>query len=169
MKKKFILLSISVCVLLSGSLIYFSKDNIENYLWRKIDNRLDYERSLKVGDNFNKISWGDLSFQINHNKDGNNLEYVNAENEKKHILLNNISSYKILNGYLYVKAPSGYAIIDGNNFCRIYTDCFNDEQSNNHDSNKVHDSQMLKFEKIEYLSDFNEFDENEQKIFKKLY
>lgn len=169
MKKNIILLSISVCVLLSGSLIYLNKDNIGDYLWRKVDNRLNYERSLAVGDDFNKISWGDLSFQINHDKAGNNLEYVSDANEEKYILLNDISSYKISNEHLYVKAPCGCAVIDENNFCRIYTDSFSDEQPNNPESYEFSDSQMLKFEKIEYLSDFNEFDEAEQKIFKKMY
>ncbi len=75
--------------------------------WDKIESQLDYERSLEVGDDFNKISCGDLSFQINHHKSGNNLEYVSVVNKETYILLKTISSYKIVDGKLYVKSKEG--------------------------------------------------------------
>ena len=72
MKKNKILLLIILGVILAGLLVYLNKGILLDHFWSKVESQLDYERSLEVGDDFNKISWGDLSFQINHHKSGNN-------------------------------------------------------------------------------------------------
>ncbi len=159
-----------ICAVLAGALICFNYDHILNYFWQKIDERIDYERSLEVGDDFNKVSWGNLNFQINHHKTGNNLEYVNAAEKEVYILLENIASYKISDDKLYVKSSDGYAVIDENDFCKIFADGLKNEQSDNYtqdqNGNKVYDLQVFKNDSIKYLSKYDEFETGEKKSLK---
>ena len=101
-KKNKIFLLIVSGVILAGLLVYLNRGILLDHFWSKVESQLDYERSLEEGDDFNKISWGDLSFQINHHKSGNNLEYVSVADKESYILLKNISSYKIVEEKLYV-------------------------------------------------------------------
>lgn len=115
-----------------------------------IDKRLDYERSLNVGDEFNKVVWGDLTFQINHYKTGNNLDYV--KNGKKTPLLNSIINYRILDGKLYVIALEGCAVVDSNNTAKVY----------------VISRDNVPLSNVNYMVSFEAFEKEEQKVFKKL-
>ena len=101
-KKNKIFLLIVSGVILAGLLVYLNRGILLDHFWSKVESQLDYERSLEEGDDFNKISWGDLSFQINHHKSGNNLEYVSFANRESYVLLKSISSYKIVEEKLYV-------------------------------------------------------------------
>lgn len=143
-----------------------------NHFWNKIENRLDYERSREAGDDFNKISWGDLSFQINHHKSGNNLEYVSVDNKEIYILLQNISSYKITEEKLYVKSKNGCAIVDENNICKIFTDQSNfqitGEYTQDKSGNKIYINQKIDNGSVVYLSSYNDFSAKERDIFKKM-
>ena len=64
MKKNKVFGLIVLGMILAGLLVCLNRDILLERFWSKIESQLDYERSLKVGDDFNKISWGDLSFQI---------------------------------------------------------------------------------------------------------
>lgn len=172
MKKNIIIRLILFFIILAGLLIYLNRGILLNHFWSKIENQLDYERSLESGNDFNKISWGDLSFQINHHKSGNNLEYVSASNKEIYILLKNISSYKIAEGNLYVKSKNGYAIVDKNNICKIFVnqsvlrttgDYTQDEYGN-----KIYSNQKVDKENIKYLFSYDDFSTQERNIFKKM-
>lgn len=172
MKKNIIFRLILFFIILAGLLIYLNRGILLNHFWSKIENQLDYERSLESGNDFNKISWGDLSFQINHHKSGNNLEYVSVSNKEIYILLKNISSYKIAEGNLYVKSKNGYAIVDKNNICKIFVnqsvlrttgDYTQDEYGN-----KIYSNQKVDKENIKYLFSYDDFSTQERNIFKKM-
>lgn len=111
---------------------------------------MDFERSIEVGDEFNKILWGDFTIQVNHYKSGNKLEYV--KNNEKKVLLDTVKNFKISGNKFYVVADSGYAIADWNNVVRIYT--FSDEK--------------VILDKVIYLTSYDAFDAAEQKILKEL-
>lgn len=173
MKKNRVYWMIVFGVILVGLLMCLNNRHILlNHFWSKIESQLDYERSLEVGDDFNKISWGDLSFQINHHKSGNNLEYVSVANKEIYILLQNISSYKITEGKLYVKSKNGYAIVDENNICKIFTDQSNfqttGEYTQDELGNKIYSNQKVDKENVEYLSSYDDFSAKEREIFKKM-
>lgn len=162
------MLLVGVCVLI----VVCNRNSIKNFAWRCFDKQIDNARSLEVGDDFNKISWGDLGFQINHHKDGNNLEYVNVTSKEIYVLLKGISSYKIFDNNLYVKSKNGFAVVDSNNFCRIFLEYPNAECSNdgfyNANGYKVFHVTSLESDKILYLSDYSEFNDDEKNIFDKL-
>ena len=172
MKKNKILLSVILCASLTVMTVYMNREALLNHFWSKIDSQLDYERSLEAGDDFNKISWGDLSFQINHHKSGNNLEYVSVADKESYILLKSISSYKIAEGKLYVKSKDGYAIVDENNKCKIFADqsilqTMGDYTQDKY-GNKLYSNQKVDKENIEYLLSYDDFSMQEKDIFEKM-
>jgi len=132
------------------SITFIYRDTIGNQISIWIDNRLDYERTMDVGDKFNKVVWGDFTIQINHYKSGNKLEYV--KNEEKTSLLETVKNYKILENKLYVVAGDGYAVVDENNIVKIYLTSGNEFILDN----------------VIYLTSLDDFEENEQRILKKL-
>ena len=172
MKKNRVFCIIVFGVIVVGLFIFFNRHILINHFWGKIESQLDYERSLEVGDDFNKISWGDLSFQINHHKSGNNLEYVSVANKEIYILLQNISSYKITEGKLYVKSKNGYAIVDESNICKIFMDQSNfqtaGEYTQDESGNKIYSNQKIDKENVKYLLNYEDFSAKERKIFKKM-
>ncbi len=172
MKKNKVFGLIVLGMILAGLLVCLNRDILLDRFWSKIESQLDYERSLKVGDDFNKISWGDLSFQINHHKSGNNLEYVSVVDKESYILLKNIASYKIVEEKLYVKSKDGYAIVDENNICKIFVDQSilktTGEYTQDEYGNKIYSNQKFDKENIKYLSSYDDFSTQERDVFKKM-
>ncbi len=66
-------------------------------------------------------------------------------------ILENIRDYQNNDGKLYIVSDDGFAILDENNNCRIY---INTDYKN-----------FIQNDKVKYLSSFNDFSEDEQKIF----
>ena len=159
-------------ITLAGLFVCLNRHILPEHFWGKIESQLDYERSLEVGDDFNKISWGDLSFQINHHKSGNNLEYVSVVDKESYILLKNIASYKIVEEKLYVKSKDGYAIVDENNICKIFVDQSilktTGEYTQDEYGNKIYSNQKFDKENIKYLSSYDDFSTQERDVFKKM-
>lgn len=172
MKKNRVFWLIAFGMVLIGLLVCLNRHILLNHFWSKIESQLDYERSSEVGDDFNKISWGDLSFQINHHKSSNNLEYVSVADKESYILLKNISSYKIVEGKLYVRSKVGYAIVDENNICKIFVDQSilktTGEYTQDKYGNKIYSNQKADKENIKYLSSYDDFSTQERDIFKKM-
>ena len=144
------LILILLCAMIIMSITFIYRDTIGNQISIWIDNILDYERTMDVGDKFNKAVWGDFTIQINHYKSGNKLEYV--KNEEKTSLLETVKNYKILENKLYVVAGDGYAVVDENNIVKIYLTSGNEFILDN----------------VIYLTSLDDFEENEQRILKKL-
>ena len=130
--------------------MFIFRHKIGNQILIWIDNRLDYERTLDVGDEFNKVVWGDLTIQINHYKSGNKLDYV--KNNEKVSLLEGVKNYKISENKLYVITNDGCAVVDENNMVKIHT------------TSKY----KYTLDNVVYLTSFNDFEESEQKILNKL-
>lgn len=130
--------------------MFIFRHKIGNQILIWIDNRLDYERTLDVGDEFNKVVWGDLTIQINHYKSGNKLDYV--KNNEKISLLEEIKNYKISEYKLYVIANDGCAVVDENNVVKIFTTS----------------NQKFIIDNVKYLNSFESFEDDEQKMLKKL-
>lgn len=167
MKKNKVFGLIVLGMILAGLLVCLNRDILLDRFWSKIESRLDYERSLEVGDDFNKINWGDLSFQINHHKSGNNLEYVSVVDKESYILLKNISSYKIVEEKLYVKSKDGYAVVDESNFCKIFVNQSIFQTTGEYTQDK-YGNQKVDKENVEYLSNYDDFTTQERNIFKKM-
>ena len=175
--KKALIIVIFIIASLIIGYIAINKEFLVTRLFMAIDKRLDYERSLNVGDDFNQISFGpDLQFEINHCKDGNNLEYVYREFHKKerHILLESEFLYNICDNKMYVATKSGCAVIEEDSgICRIYLnkgyenefsyDCTEDKYGY-----KIYGFQKFEHENVIYLSDFEDFSEDEKKILNKM-
>lgn len=163
-------ITLSAAILIIG--LFAAKGNIAEHFWRVIDKQLDRERSAEVGEDFNKISWGDLTFQINHHKTGDNLELCNPEAKEAYVLLDHVSSYKIAGEALYVRSKSGYAIIDEKNLCRIYMKTANSnlEESVMYDQFgiKIYSIQRVDQTNVEYLPAYDNFSLSERNVFDKM-
>lgn len=157
-KKYKILIMVILVGAISFSILLVNRDRVYSNIMIMIDKRLDYERSLEVGDEFNKLVWGDFMFQINHYQSGVDLDYV--KNEEKATLLGAVKDYRILVGKLYVTASKGYAVIDENNICRVFITV--------DDSEFAEDDRYIEDEHIQYLTEYNEFSDEERKMLEKM-
>ncbi len=150
LKKSKLLILILLCFMAIVSTVLTCRHKIANQMLIWIDNRLDYERTLDFGDEFNKVLWGDFTIQINHYKSGNKLEYV--KDNKRTSLLGTVKNYKISENKLYVVADDGCAVVDGNNMVKIYITSGNEFILDN----------------VIYLTFFDDFEENELEILKNM-
>lgn len=115
------------------------------------------------------LIWGNM-FEISHvNKD-----YVLAieKSDLSDEIIRKIYTYKAKGDNLYILSDEGYAVIDSNNFCRVYITVpenkFISGYTTDEDGKKVYISRKIECENVKYLSSFGEFDEKEQEYFNKL-
>lgn len=175
-KKALIIAIILVIASLVIGYIAANREFLVTRLFMAIDERLDYERSLDYGYDFTKISFGpNLQFEITHCKDGNNLEYVYREFHKKerHILLKSEFLYNICDNKMYVATKSGCAVIEDSGICRIYLNKgYENEFSYDCTEDKygyiIYGFQKFEHENVIYLSDFEDFSEDEKKVLNKM-
>ena len=171
-RKTIIIIAAVVCFVLAVTVIYVNRDIVVYRIFKLISRRLDYERSLEVGDDFAAQSWGDLTFRINHHKSGYNLEYEKLADREKYVLLSSVYGYRIVDNKFYVASEDGCAVIDENNFCRIFLivsdEEFREGYTENSFGNKVYNLRKYEMPNIKYLSSYDQFDEVERKIIDKL-
>lgn len=136
--------------MLMVSIMFVYRHKIGNQIFMLIDNRLDYERTLELGDEFNKVVWGNLTIQINHYKSGNKLDYV--KNNEKISLLDNVKNYRISQNKLYIVGDDGCAVVDKDNKVKIY----------------ITSGNKIILDNVIYLTSFDNFEKSEQKILNKL-
>lgn len=88
------------------------------------------------------------------------------------IVLESIKKYKTIKGKLYLLSDDGYAVIDKESLCRVYFTLTDEELSDGHSvdeyGNIKYNSQYTNNPHVVYLSEFSDFSDEEQKIFKKL-
>lgn len=171
-RKTIIIVAAVVCFVLAVTVIYVNRDIVVYRIFKLISRRLDYERSLEVGDDFAVQSWGDLTFNINHYKSGYNLEYEKLADREIYVLLTSVYGYRIVDNRLYIASEDGCAVIDENNFCRIFLivpdEEFIDGYTKDSFGNKVYNLRKFEMPNIKYLSSYDQFDEAERKIIDKL-
>ena len=88
-------------------------------------------------------------------------------------LLRRVSKYKKVKGTLYIISDDGYGVVEGNtNQCKLYITVPKDEfiKSYGFDSEgQMHTvSAFVEDEHIQYLESFDDFSDNEKKVFDKL-
>ncbi len=109
-------------------------------------------------------------YEIGYYSDGNHLS-INNKNYLVNVL-NEIIKYEVIDEKLYILSEEGFAIIDKNNLCRIYVTVPEEEfisgYNTDSDGNNRYINGYIENEHIQYLSDFNGFSTEEQKIFNKI-
>ena len=193
MKKwRIVALIIAVAILVVGSGIgatYFFK-NPKDYIYGAIGFVLDNtigpileieekanQKKLENGEPIvgkdTRLIWGKM-YEIGVYHDGvrkyKDLTFSTKEAGDR--VLDGIIGYEKENGKLYVYSEEGYAVIDKNNLCRVYiiippelydsgywVDMYGDRNSY---------SKVQNCDKIQYLSSFSEYTEEEQKILKRI-
>lgn len=99
------------------------------------------------------IIWGD-TFELFHSYKDIHLCVKRNIAKNQYIsdtILERIKNYRIKHGKLYIVSDDGFAILNENNNCRIY---INTDYKN-----------FIQNDKVKYMSSFNDFSEDEQKIF----
>lgn len=99
------------------------------------------------------LIWGNL-YEIGHYYDGNDLTLEGQE--VSGCILENIKEYKVKGDKLYVISDDGYATIDRENICRVYMT----------EGEQI--SEKIEIEKILYLNSYEEFSNEEKKVFEKM-
>ena len=154
-----------ICLFLTTTvlLLLCSCSSIKEVFWDLVGAEFDREERIRAEKIANGeivrgkdtvLIWGD-TFEIGHLPDSDNLYiYISGS---PHTVLRGVSTYKKTGECLYIIADEGYAIIDNNDFCRIYIN--SDSQTDAIDSSRV-ESEHLK-----YLSSFDEFTPSEREVF----
>ena len=166
------------------ALIYFVIyiDDIYVYItesfWNIVIEQLDREESERLLKNKNGevvrgkdtlMIWND-HFELWKNNNEINLSIFTKEHDG--ILLKKVSAFDIDNNYLYVISEEGYAIIDKNNFCRIFIVVSDEDFANgvteDKDENENYINRHIENEYIRYLDNYNDFSVDEQNILKEM-
>ena len=115
------------------------------------------------------LIWENM-YEIGHYADGNRLEMFKGG--LTDTILEKISKYKVVEGKLFIISEEGFAIVDKNNLCRVFvtvpTEEFVNGYSVDEQGNKCYYTRFLEDEHVKYLSELNEFSEEEQEVFSKL-
>ena len=88
------------------------------------------------------------------------------------MILDDLIEYDSKGGYFYVMSKEGYAVIDKNNYCRMYItvpkEDFERGYKENSDGTTTDYTGYIESKYIEYLDSYEEFSEKERKYFDKL-
>ena len=116
------------------------------------------------------LVWND-TYDIGRFIDGNHL-FIWETKESYHEVLSNIKKHKVIWGKLYVVAEDGYAVIDKKDLCRIFLTIpeeeFVESTGTDINGNPIYISKRVDNHLIEYLEDFSDYSDEEQKILKQM-
>ena len=178
MKKFFIILSILLIIIVLTlnvkTILSFCSEIGQNFIITQL-NKEENERRQKlengeiVRGKDTILIWENM-YEIGHYSDSNHLEiYTNGSFDS---ILEKVTKYKIVKKNLYVTSEEGFAVIDKNNFCRVFItipeEDFVNGYSIDEQGNKIYYSRYIENEHIQYLPNFEAFSEEEQKIFNKI-
>ena len=116
---------------------------------------------------------GNGKFQILNTAGKRGLIMYREDDLGTETLLRRVSKYKKVKGTLYIISDDGYGVVEGNtNQCKLYITVPKDEfiKSYGFDSEgQMHTvSAFVEDEHIQYLESFDDFSDNEKKVFDKL-
>lgn len=178
MKKRLIIICIvSVTVILIFNLRPLPKITSDSF-WNFIAEQFEKEEQERrqriengeiVAGKDTVLIWED-KYEIGHFYDGNHLEIY--RNSLFDTVLKNVTAYKVKKEKLYIVSEEGYAVINKDNICTVYVTVPPNEFVNGYsldkDGNRSYISRYIEDENIQYLSDFDEFSEEEQEMLNKL-
>ena len=158
MKKR--LMVVGVLVLLT--IFFVNVQSIYSYI-KDVTTVMSIKRNLKYGKigKDTVVCLGDGKFRID-NIAGTKELTMYDETGQFEIILYRVEVYKIKRGVLYVLGNQGYGIVDyKTNRCRLFVEKYTDGQ-------KIISDKIIKDKDIEYLLSYDDFTEEERKIFSKL-
>ena len=162
MKKSLIVLIAIMTVSLSGC--GRIKEKVSDIFWDAISAQFERELDEKTKNN-EVIAGRDTVFVWKKHYQilkGYNLDGVREEDlwitveDADGMILDDLIEYDSKGGYFYVMSKEGYAVIDKNNYCRVYFTV------------PVEEWDYIESKHIEYLDSYEEFSEKERKYFDKL-
>lgn len=160
---------ITAILIIAASVIYINRHIIFDYVINAISVQMDKEQHSGYGKD-SVFVWQNGVFQIGHYSSGNHLEF--HENGVINTILKNVNSYKTKANKFYVITQEGYAIIDKENMARIFLIIPESEYINgysiNENGEKEPYSRYIDSTSIQYIMNFDEFSETEQKALNKL-
>lgn len=108
--------------------------------------------------------------KIGHYPDNNHLEI--RTNGLSNTILEKILIHKVVKNKLYIISEEGYAVINKEKLCKVYITIPEKEFVNGYSvdeqGNKSYYSRYIESEYIQYLCNFEEFSDEDQKIFNRL-
>lgn len=181
MKKRIIIIcTLGLIVVLIFSfkpLVKIASDSFWNFVDEQLEKE-EQERKQKIKNGEivagkDTILIWENKYEIGHFFDGNHLvAYRNGSIGLLDTILKKVTNYKVKKEKLYIVSEEGYAIIDKNNLCKIYVIIPENEFISGYtmdaQGNKSYISRYVENENIQYLSSFDEFSKEEQKILNKL-
>ena len=116
------------------------------------------------------LIWND-TYDIGRFIDGNHL-FIWEEKTSYYRVLSNVKKHRVKGGKLYIVAEDGYAVIDKKDLCRIFLTIPEEEfvKKIGYDEtgNPIYISKRVDNHLIEYLDNFTDYSDREQKILKQI-
>jgi len=178
LKRKITLFVAIVIILIAIINIKPIMKHTSNVFWNFVGNQLEKEeeeRMKKIEDGEivrgkdTILIWGNM-YEIGHFSDGDRLTIETSDTDGT--ILEKVLMHKKKNSKLYVISGEGYAVIDHNNLCRVFIAIDDERYTNGYtedeDGKRVYISRKIECSNIKYLSKYEDFSEEEQKVFRKM-
>lgn len=164
---------IIIAIILTLAILIINIEPISNYasdiFWNIIITQLDKEESERAKQIENGelvrgkdtiLIWNNM-YEIGHFHDGNHLEI--CADDISRVILERVQKHKVIKKTLYIVADEGYAVIDSNSLCKVFVTVSDEEYSNSYTKHNFE-----KVQNIQFLSSYDQFSEDEKRIFEKL-
>ena len=150
-----------------------------NVFWGFIAEQLEKEEQERLAaKERGEIIIGKDTMLVWHNKyvlyhqAGNDTLCIHYEDGNEESIIGKVTQYKKKKDILYILSDEGYVVIDDNNLCRVHITIPNEEFVSGYYEDesgmRTYISRFIDDANIKYLESFNDFSEDEQKIFKKM-
>ena len=116
------------------------------------------------------LVWNDK--YVLYHQAGDDTLCIHYEDGNEESIIGKVTQYKKKKGILYILSDEGYVVIDDKNYCRVYITIPKEEFVSGYyedkDGKRTYISRFIDDANIKYLESFNDYSEDEQKIFKKM-
>ncbi len=178
MKKKWLILILVVMIIALFSLkpiFKFSTDVFWNFIAEQLEKEEQerlaaIERGEIIIGKDTMLVWNDK--YVLYHQAGDDTLCIHYEDGNEESIIGKVTQYKKKKGILYILSDEGYVVIDDKNYCRVYITIPKEEFVSGYyedkDGKRTYISRFIDDVNIKYLESFNDYSEDEQKIFKKM-
>ncbi len=182
MFKKIVISLITFAVTLSILLAIFIKP-VTKFVFEKADDLISYlieeqerewqeaiERGEIIPGRDTMLIWNN-QYEMLHGGDGDGF-FIHYKDGLIDKIVDKVTEYKKKNEKLFILSEEGYVTVDENDLCKVYVTVPKEEFVSGYSmddyGNKKYFSRFIEHEKITYLKSFDEFTEEEKKVFNKM-
>ena len=178
MKKKwwiFIIIVIITVLFSAKPILEFSTNAFWNFVAEQLEKEEQerlaaIERGEIIIGKDTMLVWNDK--YVLYHQAGDDTLCIHYEDGNSESIIGKVTKYKKKKDVLYILSHEGYVVIDDDNLCRVHITIPKEEfvrgYGEDENGKRTYISQFIDDANIKYLESFNDFSENEQKMFEKM-